>query len=44
MTNVISIQHDLIETYRQDFSKYAPFTEKRSLNQALSSMARKCGL
>jgi predicted AAA+ superfamily ATPase len=43
MTEVFKIQHDLMETYRQDFSKYSPYTEKRSLNHALSSIARNTG-
>jgi hypothetical protein len=43
LTAVFKIQHDLMETYRQDFSKYSPYTDKRSLNHALSSIARNIG-
>jgi len=43
MTRVFKIQTDLVETYRQDFSKYSPYTDKRSLNHALGSIARNIG-
>jgi uncharacterized protein len=43
MTEVFKVQNDLMETYRQDFSKYSPYTDKRSLNHALSSIARNIG-
>ena len=43
MTEVFKIQNDLMETYRQDFSKYSPYTDKRSLNHTLSSIARNIG-
>lgn len=37
------IQSDLVESYRQDFSKYAPYTDKRSLNYALNAVAKNIG-
>jgi predicted AAA+ superfamily ATPase len=43
LTEVFKIQNDLMETYRQDFSKYSPYTDKRSLNHALNSIARNIG-
>jgi predicted AAA+ superfamily ATPase len=43
MVDVFAIQSDLSETYRQDFSKYAPHTDKRSLNHALSTIAKNVG-
>jgi len=43
MTEVFKVQNDLMETYRQDFSKYSPYTDKRTLNHALNSIARNIG-
>lgn len=43
MTEVFKIQNDLMETYRHDFSKYSPYSDKRSLNHTLSSIARNIG-
>lgn len=43
LTEVFKIQNDLMETYRQDFSKYSPYTDKRSLTHTLSSIARNIG-
>jgi len=43
MTDVFKTQSDLVETYRQDFSKYAPYADKRSLNHALSAVAKNIG-
>lgn len=43
MAEVFQIQDDLVETYRQDFSKYAPYADKRNLNNVLSSIAREVG-
>jgi predicted AAA+ superfamily ATPase len=40
---VFENQSNLIETFRQDFSKYAPYTDKRSLNHALSMVAKNTG-
>jgi uncharacterized protein len=43
MADVFNIQNDLAGTYRQDFSKYAPYVDKRSLNDALGSVAKNIG-
>lgn len=43
MADVFDIQNDLAGTYRQDFSKYAPYVDKRSLNQVLSAVAKNIG-
>ncbi|MEI6434736.1 MAG: AAA family ATPase [Bacteroidota bacterium] len=43
MADVFDIQTDLVAAYRQDFSKYAPFADKRSLNNALSAVAKNVG-
>jgi len=43
MAEVFEVQSNLLQTYRQDFSKYAPFTDKRSLNHALSKIAQSIG-
>ena len=43
MEDVQQIQTDLIETYRQDFAKYAPFSDKRCLNDVLFSVAGNVG-
>ncbi|HOX78077.1 MAG TPA: AAA family ATPase [Bacteroidales bacterium] len=43
MAEVFDIQNDLAGTYRQDFSKYAPYVDKRSLNQVLGSVASNIG-
>lgn len=43
MTEVFKVQNDLMETYRQDFSKYSPHTDKRSLNHVLNSVAGNIG-
>jgi predicted AAA+ superfamily ATPase len=43
MTKVFDVQKDLVETYRQDFSKYAPYTDKRSLNSVLTTVAKNIG-
>lgn len=43
MADVFEIQSNLLETYRQDFSKYAPYTDKRSLNHVLSKVATNIG-
>ena len=37
---VFEIQYDLISTFRQDFSKYAPFADKQCLNMVFSSVAK----
>lgn len=43
MAEVFDVQKDLVETYRQDFSKYAPYTDKRSLNHTLTTIAKNVG-
>lgn len=43
LPKVFESQSNLIETFRQDFSKYAPYTDKRSLNHALSMIAKNTG-
>ena len=43
MADVFEVQSSLVETYRQDFSKYAPYTDKRSLNHALAWVAKNIG-
>jgi len=41
--DVQQVQTDLIDTYRQDFSKYALYVNKRCLNDVLFSTAGKVG-
>ena len=43
MKDIFEIQADLVNTYRQDFSKYAPYSDKRCLNSVLSSCTKKVG-
>lgn len=43
MRNAFDVQANLINTYRQDFSKYAPYSDKRCMNAVLSSVARNVG-
>jgi predicted AAA+ superfamily ATPase len=43
MAKVFDIQDELVESYRQDFSKYAPFSDRRGLNHALSAVAKGIG-
>jgi len=40
MRDAFEVQAELINTFRQDFSKYAPYSDKRCLNAVLSSIAR----
>jgi len=40
---VFEIQEQLVEAYRQDFSKYAPYSDKRCLNAVLSNTAKSIG-
>lgn len=42
-TESINIQSDLILTLRQDFSKYAKYSDKRCLNSVLYSVAQNVG-
>lgn len=43
MLAVQQVQTDLIDTYRQDFSKYTPHVNKRCLNDVLLSTAGRVG-
>jgi uncharacterized protein len=43
LARVFEIQSNLVDTYRQDFAKYAPYTDKRSLNYALGTIAKRIG-
>jgi predicted AAA+ superfamily ATPase len=43
MADVFEVQSSLVDTYRQDFSKYAPYTDKRSLNHAMAAVAKHVG-
>ncbi|MFA5817276.1 MAG: AAA family ATPase [Bacteroidales bacterium] len=43
ITAVFEIQADLIHAFRQDFSKYAPYSDKRCLNNVLTAVATKVG-
>lgn len=43
LTDVYQVQSDLVNTYRQDFSKYAPHADKRCLNDVLFSVTQKIG-
>lgn len=39
----IQVQSDLIATFRQDFSKYGGYSDKRCLNSVLSAVAHRTG-
>jgi predicted AAA+ superfamily ATPase len=41
--SVFEIHEELIETFRQDFAKYAPFADKRCLNAVLLNSAKSVG-
>jgi hypothetical protein len=43
LKEVFEIQRQLIETYRADFSKYAPYADKRCLNTVLTNTAKMVG-
>jgi predicted AAA+ superfamily ATPase len=43
MAEVFNLQNDLAGTYKQDFSKYAPYVDKRSLDYALGAVAKNIG-
>lgn len=43
MTAVFDVQNDLVHAFRQDFSKYAPYSDKRCLMSVLSSVSSKVG-
>ena len=41
--DVFDVQGSIVNTYRQDFSKYAPYSDKRCLNAVLTSIATNAG-
>ncbi|OVE78797.1 nuclease [bacterium I07] len=41
--DAFEVQAELVETFRQDFSKYAPLADKQCLNAVLSSVAKNVG-
>ncbi|MCK4663462.1 MAG: ATP-binding protein [Bacteroidales bacterium] len=41
--DIFDIQINLLNTFRQDFSKYTPYADKRCLNTVLSSVAKSVG-
>ena len=43
LRDAFEIQINLIDTFRQDFSKYAPYADKRCLNTVFSSVAKGIG-
>ncbi len=43
LTDIFEIQSDLLNTFRQDFSKYATYSDKRCLNSVLASVAQNVG-
>jgi len=43
LVDVFDIQSDLLNTFRQDFSKYATYSDKRCLNSVLDSVSKNVG-
>ncbi len=43
MLESFRVQEEICESYRQDFSKYAPYADKRCLDIVLHSVARRAG-
>ncbi len=43
ITAAFAVQSDLAHAFRQDFSKYAPHSDKRCLNSVLTTVATKVG-
>lgn len=43
LRDAFEVQAELVNAYRQDFSKYAPYSDKRCLNAVLSATARHVG-
>lgn len=41
--DVLQVQENLLATFRQDFSKYAPYSDKQCLNQVFASVAQYVG-
>jgi predicted AAA+ superfamily ATPase len=42
-SDVLQVQVNLLATFRQDFSKYAAYSDKQCLNQVLASVAQNVG-
>lgn len=43
LRDAFDVQAELANAYRQDFSKYAPYADKRCLNAVISSVSRSVG-
>jgi len=43
VTTVFEVQNSLLETFKQDFSKYAKYSDKHCLNSVLNSVANNVG-
>lgn len=43
MTNVQQVQSDLINTYRQDFSKYTPLVDSRCIDDVMAAVSSRVG-
>ncbi len=43
LVNVFAVQENLIQAYRADFAKYAPYSDKRCLNAVLGNLAKAVG-
>jgi uncharacterized protein len=43
MRDAFEVQSELVNAFRQDFSKYAPYADKRCLNAVFTSVARSVG-
>jgi len=43
MMDAFEVQLEIVDTFRQDFSKYAPYSDKRCLNMVLNSVAAMVG-
>ena len=43
LVNVFAVQENLIQAYRADFAKYAPYSDKRCLNAVLGNIAKTVG-
>jgi predicted AAA+ superfamily ATPase len=41
--SAFEIQEQLVDAYRQDFSKYAPYSDKRCLNAVFTNIAKSIG-
>ncbi len=43
LREAFEVHAELVNTYREDFSKYAPYSDKRCMNAVLASLARSVG-